>query len=319
VHGNTWVGQTLLRRELNWSLGLSVSDCSDIGALISWGLAANGTHAAALGLEASVDMDNMCSTNADGKWTYQHIEEAVAAGLASERRVNESCARVLSQKFAAGLFEDPLTHSTNASLAALLDSPAHRRLALEAAEQGLVLLLNRNGTLPLEAGAAAAADRAAQGGIALIGESASCTFDGGGGGGGAAAAAAAAASGGKPDPFHCAAQLNQLGKPQHNTGNVSVVTVAQAIAVANANSVHSAAPLPLSGTLLGAHIDGPTPEADKAAAVALAARSGLAVLVLGDSVKSCAEWGDRSALTLPADQVCPLATDCSCFLSRFSY
>ena len=303
VHGNAWVGQTLLRRELNWSAGLSVSDCSDVGALISWGLAANGTHAAALGLEASVDMDNMCSTNADGKWSYQHLEEAVAAGLTTERRVNESCARVLSQKFAAGLFEDPLTHSTNASLAALLDRPAHRRLALEAAEQGLVLLLNRNGTLPLEAGAAAAADRVAQGGIALVGESASCTFDGGGGGGGGVAAA----SGGKPDPFHCAAQLNQLGKPQHNTGNVSVITVAQAIAVANANAMNananSAAPLPLSGTLLGAHIDGPTPEADKAAAVALAARSGLAVLVLGDSVKSCAEWGDRSALTLPADQV----------------
>eukprot|EP00729_Bicosta_minor_P012314 gene12314-21796_t len=29
VHGNAWVGQTLLRQELNWSQGLSVSDCSD--------------------------------------------------------------------------------------------------------------------------------------------------------------------------------------------------------------------------------------------------------------------------------------------------
>ena len=44
------------------------------------GLANNGTKAAALGLEASVDMDNMCSKNADGNWTYQHIEEAVADG-----------------------------------------------------------------------------------------------------------------------------------------------------------------------------------------------------------------------------------------------
>ena len=31
VHGNAWVGQTLLRRELNFTMGLSVSDCSDIG------------------------------------------------------------------------------------------------------------------------------------------------------------------------------------------------------------------------------------------------------------------------------------------------
>ena len=61
-------------------------------------------------------------------------------------------------------------------------------------------------------------------------------------------------------------------------------------------------PLPLSGTLLGAAVDGPTREADKAAAVALANRSGLALLVLGDSERSCGEWGDRSSLSLPSDQ-----------------
>jgi hypothetical protein len=54
-----------------------VSDCSDVGALISWGLARNSTAAAALGLEASVDMDNMCSQNADGTWTYQVTKSRV--------------------------------------------------------------------------------------------------------------------------------------------------------------------------------------------------------------------------------------------------
>ena len=73
-----------------------------MGSLIDWGLAPNSTVAAALGLEAGVDMDNMCSKNDDGTWTYEHIEAAVAAGFVSERRVNESCARVLAQKFAAG-------------------------------------------------------------------------------------------------------------------------------------------------------------------------------------------------------------------------
>jgi beta-glucosidase len=91
-----------------------------------------------------------CGKNADGTWTYQHIEEAVSAGLLSEQRVNESCARVLSQKFAAGLFEDPAAGvADNATLARLLDAPPHRRLALEAAEQGCVLLRNTNDTLPL--------------------------------------------------------------------------------------------------------------------------------------------------------------------------
>jgi beta-glucosidase len=63
VHGNAWVGQVLLRQELNWSLGLSVSDCSDVGVLVDWGLAADSKGAAALGLEAGVDMDNMCVAN----------------------------------------------------------------------------------------------------------------------------------------------------------------------------------------------------------------------------------------------------------------
>ena len=44
------------------------------------------------------------------------------------------------------------------------------------------------------------------------------------------------------------------------------------------------------------------PETDKQAAVALANRSGLALLVLGDSERSCGEWGDRSSLSLPKDQ-----------------
>lgn len=60
--------------------------------------------------------------------------------------------------------------------------------------------------------------------------------------------------------------------------------------------------MPLSGILLGAHIDKPTAEADKAAAVALAQKSAMALLVLGDSPRSCGEWGDRSTLALPADQ-----------------
>ena len=107
-----------------------MSDCSDVGALIKW-FGVNSTAAAALGLEAGVDMDNMCGKNDDGQWTYQHIEAAVAAGLVAERRVNESCARVLAQKFAAGLFEDPNAGvvSDNATLLGLLDTPSQRRLA----------------------------------------------------------------------------------------------------------------------------------------------------------------------------------------------
>ncbi len=273
VHGNAWVGQVLLRQEMQWSLGLSVSDCSDVGALIDWGLASNSTHAAALGLEASVDMDNMCGKNDDGTYTYEHIEEAVKQGLVNEIRVNQSCSRVLAQKFAAGLFEDPMCHETNESLSQILDSPDHRRVALEAAEQGIVLLHSRPGYLPLKGELRD---------VSLIGESSSCTYDDEG------------VQIKSSSSYHCQAQINMLGKTQHPVGNVSVVTLAEAISKDKS--------IQLSGIALGAYTDSATNESIKANAVALAKRSSMAIVVLGDSMRSCGEWGDRSSLSLPQDQ-----------------
>ena len=74
---------------------------------------------------------------------------------------------------ATGLFEDPNAGvvSDEQALNALLDAPAHRRVALEAAEQGIVLLQNREHALPLTSRSYDVSK-----GVALIGESASCEF-----------------------------------------------------------------------------------------------------------------------------------------------
>ena len=210
---------------------------------------------------------------------------------------------MLAQKFAAGLFEDSMTHSTNASLAVLLDNPVHRRVALEAAEQGIVMLLNRNDTLPLTLSALERVGAYGGGkGVALIGEASSCVYDNASAVG---IGGRAARRSGRHDD-QCPAQLDMLGKTQHKVGNVDIVTVADAIsrinAAAAAADADAASPMPLSGTRLGAFVDMPTPEDEKAAAVALAASSSMALLVLGDSEKSCGEWGDRSTLSLPGDQ-----------------
>ena len=54
---------------------------------------------------------------------------------------------VLVSKFAAGLFEHPYTDESRVKS---LDNSYNRKLALEAAEQGVVLLKNADGILPLD-------------------------------------------------------------------------------------------------------------------------------------------------------------------------
>lgn len=297
AHGNAWLGQTILRGDparnggvgLNFS-GFSTSDCSDIGALISWGLAPDSEHAAALGMGATVDMDNMCSTNADdGAWSYTELQKAVQDGLVPEAAVNASARRVLAQKFAAGLFDSPYV---NASGLAVVGSPAHLAVSYEAAVKGAVLL--KNAPPPGSADPALPLPEVNSSGsvIAVIGPLATC----GPAGAAAPGRPAAAASG------FCEAQEGYLGKPQHPLGDLDIPTVSDA-AAQDAGS---------TGFTLrvaqGSSVEGACDDALLSAAQAAASGASAALVVLGDSVGSCAEWGDRQSLGLPGCQARLLST-----------
>jgi len=73
--------------------------------------------------------------------------QAVEDGLISEAVLDAAVSRVLKAKFELGLFEDPMTDPSEAARNA--NSAEHRALAREAARASLVLLDNRDGTLPL--------------------------------------------------------------------------------------------------------------------------------------------------------------------------
>ena len=72
------------------------------------------------------------------------LSAALTAGTLTQATLNANVARILTEMFAFGMFDNPQT----GSLAASVTSAAHQQTALQLGEEGTVLLRN-NGTLPL--------------------------------------------------------------------------------------------------------------------------------------------------------------------------
>ena len=125
---------------------MALSDCNDIGAIFSSGIAANHSQAAAMALKAGVDWDLQCGTESQHWGYYNYLKEAIELGLVDEATLDTTVMRVLVQKFGSNLWDTPYTDVAGAGT---LDAPAHRALALDAATQSLVLLQNANQTLPM--------------------------------------------------------------------------------------------------------------------------------------------------------------------------
>jgi beta-glucosidase len=98
-----------------------------------WGAAGN----AVADLEGGMDIAMPFSNASD-------VQAALTAGTLNQATLNASVARILTQMFAFGLFDNPAT----GSLAATVTSAAHQQTALQLGEEGTVLLKN-NGILPL--------------------------------------------------------------------------------------------------------------------------------------------------------------------------
>ena len=154
---NEWFQTRLMRGE--WGLGLATGGGSycqaDCGAVTSIGpgddsnvvhnYVANATLAAAAALNAGTDMDCF------GGFNEGMLQAAIDAGYTSEAVVDASLKRTYTLQFLAGRFDpleaQPLTRIPFEAI----DSEDHRALAFEAALQGMVLLRNDAGILPLPA------------------------------------------------------------------------------------------------------------------------------------------------------------------------
>jgi beta-glucosidase len=121
--------------------GFVISDWDSVNELISQGVAADGAEAARLALTAGVDME-MVSSN-----YHNSLPELIKQGKVPESAVDEAVRRILTVKFAKGLFDKPYVDES-LYLTAFL-KPDALALAREAAAKSCVLLKNENGALPI--------------------------------------------------------------------------------------------------------------------------------------------------------------------------
>jgi beta-glucosidase len=294
MHANCYLIQDVLRGEFGAGNISLVSDCDDIGVLSFAGITGgNQTLATAFGVRAGVDLDLQCGMAPSQMSYYEWIPDAIASGLITLADLQALVTHILTQKFASGLFDQPLTPEAWLDR---LDAPPHRQLAYETAAQSIVLLQNVNDTLPLKLAASGGPVKT----VALIGPQLLCSisadtdsaawFKEHGTSYGPLAPGAGAAS--------CFARNNMLGSYTLDAGVVSVPLLPDAF---NATFPPSSG---VSFTVsAGCSIDG-DPRLDLIpAAVAAAAAADVAVVVVGDSLASCGEWIDRDDLDLPGGQM----------------
>jgi beta-glucosidase len=133
----------LLRKRWGFR-GYVTSDCDAIYNIFDpHHFAATQPIAASMAILAGCDLN--C-----GGTLQQNLREAVNLELLSEDDISESITNIFTVRYLLGLFDPPEKVPYTKIPFSVVDSPAHRELALEAARQSLVLLKNENDFLPLD-------------------------------------------------------------------------------------------------------------------------------------------------------------------------
>ncbi|WP_062320680.1 beta-glucosidase BglX [Halolactibacillus sp. JCM 19043] len=140
--GNKDLMRHLLRDEWGFD-GVIISDWGSIRELIPHGVAEDEKNAAALAIEAGVDIEMMTSTY------VSYLKELIEEGTIEESRIDESVRRILNLKKTLGLFENPYRFLDENKAKDIIFSEEHRLVARRAAEESIVLLEN-DGVLPMQ-------------------------------------------------------------------------------------------------------------------------------------------------------------------------
>ncbi|NHA13655.1 glycoside hydrolase family 3 N-terminal domain-containing protein [Thioalkalivibrio sp. XN279] len=137
--GNEFLLRQVLRDEWGFA-GVIVSDWDSVRQLSIHGLTEDDARSAQSAVLAGVDMEM------EGDAYRNHLADLVEQGRVGMDLLDSAVARILDLKFRLGLFDNPYTDP--ADFPPLLDGTA-LETARRAALQSIVLLRNRDGTLPL--------------------------------------------------------------------------------------------------------------------------------------------------------------------------
>jgi beta-glucosidase len=87
-------------------------------------------------------------TDLDCGRTYRTLPDAVRSGLISEKEIDQSVQRLFVARIRLGMFDPPERVPFSNIAMSEVQSPAHQKLSLEAAEKSVTLLKNDGGLLP---------------------------------------------------------------------------------------------------------------------------------------------------------------------------
>ncbi|NYE24665.1 beta-glucosidase [Pigmentiphaga litoralis] len=143
---NTWLMHDLLRKDWGFK-GVTVSDHGAITELVRHGVAQDNREAARLAIKAGIDM------SMHDALYLQELPGLIKSGAVSIREIDNAVREVLGAKYDMGLFHDPYRRigvAANDPADVNAESRLHRAAARQVARASMVLLENRNQTLPLK-------------------------------------------------------------------------------------------------------------------------------------------------------------------------
>jgi beta-glucosidase len=143
---NPWLLQHVLRDRWNFT-GYVVTDCFALGDVVhGHAYAKDAKEASMLANNATVDVN--CG---NGDYFPKGLMEAYHDGMVTETIIRDSFHRMAVVQFRLGLFNAKEKENYNPlEDIDVVGKVQHSKLALEAAQQGIVLLQNKNNLLPLD-------------------------------------------------------------------------------------------------------------------------------------------------------------------------